>query len=163
MFKPFFTPSNSFEILCNILFQDILTIPVDSPAGRLFLKQELPHLRRPPSFVEVTILPIYVHTSLCTADHLTRGSESMLNGTPIKRDNKKCIDYFVSNPKGKGKSRKRDLTLFDQEQVSIDELFRAITFIRDRMSVWASKLRTIRMTRWKRDRALEKSSSFGQL
>ena len=152
-----------FEILCNILFQDILTIPIHSPAGHLFLKRELPHLRLPPSFVEVTILPIYVHTSLCTADHLTRGSESMLNGTPIKRDNKKCIDYFVSNRKGKGKSRKRDLTLFDQEQVSIDELFRAISFIRDRMSVWASKLRTLRMTCWKRNQALEKSSSFGQL
>ena len=134
-----------FEILCNILFQDILTIPVDSPAGRLFLKQELPHLRRPPSFVEVTILPIYVHTSLCTADHLTRGSESMLNGTPIKRDSKKCIDYFM-DPKGNRVSREDDLILFDKEQVSQDELFRAITFIQDRISFWKSELRNVEVT-----------------
>ena len=152
-----------FEILCNILFQDILTIPIDSPIGSHFLKRELPHLRRPPRFVEVTILPIYVHTSLCTADHLTRGSGGMLNGTPIKRDNKKCIDYFMSNPKGRGKSTRRDLTLFDLEQVSIDELFRVITYIQDRISVWASKLKTHRVTTWKRDRALEKSSFFERL
>ena len=125
------------EILSNILFQDILTIPGDSPAGQFFMKNELPFVQQKISLVEVPILPVYVHTTLCTADHLTRGKSLMLNQTPVKIDSEKCIEHF--DP---------DFRIFQEYQASNEEIFAALQFIQERRIAWIGKLWEVEMTEW---------------
>ena len=69
-------------------------ISIDSPAGRAFKNRGFPHLTDTMHLVEVPILPVYVHTSLCTADHLTRGKRILLGGTPVRIDTNQCIAHF---------------------------------------------------------------------
>ena len=129
----------NFEILCNILFQDILTISIDSPAGQAFLNKELPHLTKKIHLTEVPVLPVYVHTTLCTADHLTRGKKEVLGDTPVRIDREKCIAHF-------GESfAEKDI----QKQVPFKELFQTLSYIQDRISWWRSDLRGLSMTNWR--------------
>ena len=130
----------NFEILANILFRDVLTITMDSPAGRSFKNREFPHLTDTMHLVEVPILPVYVHTSLCTADHLTRGKSGVWGQTPVKIDATQCIAHF-----------NRDLGNFATKQVPFQELLGILDFLENRTLHWRNSMRGNELTTWGRD------------
>ena len=130
----------NFEILANILFQDVLTITMDSPAGRGFKNREFPHLTDTMHLVEVPILPVYVHTSLCTADHLTRGKKCVWGQTPVKIDATQCIAHF-----------NRDWDDLVTKQVSFQELLGIFDFLEKRTLHWRNSLRGNELTTWGRN------------
>ena len=84
----------TFEELTNVLFRDVLGISAESHVGRDFLKEFMPRKQKDFKSLEVSILPCYVHTTQCTADHLTRGESQLLNGYRVKIDPKKCLQTF---------------------------------------------------------------------
>ena len=124
----------------NILFRDVLTIATDSPAGRSFKNREFPHLTDTMHLVEVPILPVYVHTSLCTADHLTRGKSGVWGQTPVKIDATQCIAHF-----------NRDLGNFATKQVPFQELLGILDFLENRTLHWRNSMRGNELTTWGRD------------
>ena len=127
----------NFEILANILFRDILTISIDSPVGRAFKNREFPHLTDTMHQVEVPILPVYVHTSLCTADHLTRGRRQILGGTPVRIDKNQCIAHFG-----------REFNDFVAKQVPFEELLGILDFLEKRTLHWRNLMKGTSWTKW---------------
>ena len=127
----------NFEILNNILFRDTLTVKAESREGRHFLRRKFPFLKEKVHLLEIPILPTYVHTSICTADHLTRGDLSVLGGVPARFHKKECKTRFGGN-----------LDRFMEKRVPTWELFEALRFVVSRVSWWKQRLKGLTRSRW---------------
>ena len=129
----------NFEQLANILFRDVLGIPAGSPIGRDFLNEFMPRKKSDFKSLEVTILPCYVHTTQCTADHLTRGQSLILNDYRIKIDPKKCLNVFGMSEID-----------FLKAQVPRDILFRTLKRLSKLINSEQERLTDCNCTSWSR-------------